>query len=270
MAQAKNSLDITGSIAKLSMYRLQGHDQIIVRTKGGPNKHKIKTKPEFEKVRRNNEEWKACTNMTGQIRYAYSDLKRIEDYPASGTLNAICKQIQKEDTTSEHGKRNVLVSAHKEMLTGFSLSKKQVFESVLRVPVTAEIDRVTGKAQIDIGEVNTELYLYNFRQLPVFRIVAMLSPLVDIVYGEKSYIEYNQSNERFFNRKTGCYESEWLQTMGTHPAMHIELEYPMNINPIPPNITLMLTIGIEFGKPGPGNSYEAVKYAGTGKIVKLG
>ena len=119
MAQAKNSLDITGSIAKLSMYRLQGHDQIIVRTKGGPNKHKIKTKPEFEKVRRNNEEWKACTNMTGQIRYAYSDLKRIEDYPASGTLNAICKQIQKEDTTSEHGKRNVLVSAHKEMLTGF-------------------------------------------------------------------------------------------------------------------------------------------------------
>ena len=270
MARAKNFLDITGSIANFSMYHLQGHDQVIVRSKGGPNRYQIKTKPQFEKVRRNNEEWKACTNMTGQIRNAYYDLKRIEDYPASGALNAICKQIQKEDMVSEHGKRAVLVSAHKEMLVGFSLSKKQVFESVLRVPVTANIDRATGKAVIDIAKLNTALYLYNFRQLPVFRIVAMLSPLADIVYGEKSYIEYNDAKGCFFSGTKGAYESEWLQTMGTHPAMHIELEYPMEIDPIPPHISLMLTIGIEFGKLGAGNSFDPVKYAGTGKILKMG
>ncbi|MDX9920573.1 MAG: hypothetical protein RB289_11425 [Paludibacter sp.] len=270
MARSKNILQVEGTIGLLSFYRLHGHDEMIVRTKGGPKKEDIKEKPQFEAVRRNNEEWRACTNMTSHIRLSFYHLIRLEDYPVTGALNAICKQIQEADTKEEHGSHEVKLSEHREMLAGFSLSRKQVFESAVRVPVTAEIDRVTGKAQIDIGEVNTELYLYNFRQLPVFRIVAMLSPLVNIVYGEKSYIEYNQSNERFFNRKTGCYESEWLQTMGTHPAMHIELEYPMNINPIPPNITLMLTIGIEFGKPGPGNSYDPVKYAGTGKIVKLG
>ena len=270
MARAKNFLDITGSIANFSMYHLQGHDEVIVRSKGGPNKHQIKTKPQFEKVRRNNEEWKACTNMTSQIRQAYYHLKRIEDYPASGSLNAICKQIQKEDTTSEHGKRAVLVSAHKHLLVGFSLSKKQVFESVLRVPVTANIDRTTGKAVIDIGELNTELYLYNFRKLPVFRIVTMLASLVDIEYGENSYLEYIDSNECFFSREKGIYQSEWFHSFGTHPAMHIALEYPMDIDPIPPHISLMLTIGIEFGKPSAGNSYEPVKYAGSGKILKMG
>lgn len=269
MARAKNLMEITGSMANFSMYKLQGHDDVIVRSKGGPSKYQIKTKPQFEMVRRNNNEWKACTNMTGQIRQAYYYLKRLEDYPTSGSLNAICKQIQKLDTESEHGKRNVLLSAHKEMLVGFTLSNKQVLESVIRVPLTASIDRSTGIATIDIPELNTDLYLYNFRKLPYYRILAMFSSLTDIMYAGDQYIKYYESNESFFSQKTGVFESEWFPTLGTQAGMNITLRYPMDINPIPAHITLMLSIGIEFGKPGHVNSIEPVKYAGTGKILKV-
>jgi hypothetical protein len=52
--------------------------------------------------------------------------------------------------------------------------------------------------------------------------------------------------------------------------MHIQLEYPLNPTPIPEEVTLLLCVGIEFGKQGYGNITEPVKYAGTGKIVKVG
>jgi len=58
--------------------------------------------------------------------------------------------------------------------------------------------------------------------------------------------------------------------MGTQAAMHIRLQYPLIENPIPDDVTLLLCVGIEFGKKGYGDITEPVKYAGTGKIVKVG
>ena len=116
-------------------------------------------------------------------------MNRMEDYPVTGALNAICKQIQKLDTESEHGKRAVYLSRHKEMLVGFTFSRKQVLESVLRVPIETTLDRLTGVAVIDIPAVNTDLYLYNFRKLPYYRIVANLSGVCDMTVpeNEKKY-----------------------------------------------------------------------------------
>ncbi|MFZ4581600.1 MAG: hypothetical protein ACOYM7_03015 [Paludibacter sp.] len=60
------------------------------------------------------------------------------------------------------------------------------------------------------------------------------------------------------------------------PTMQITLEYPFeeeNIaseKQISDEITLILTLGIEFGKIGYGNITEPVKYAGTGKILRVG
>lgn len=269
MAQAKNFLDITGSIANFSMYHMQGHDKVIVRSKGGPSKYKIKTKPQFEKTRCNNNEWKGCTKMTSQIRACFYRIKRLEDYPVSGSLNAICKKIQLTDTSNEHGKRSIWLSKNKEMLMGFSLSKKQVLESVLRVPIHAQIDRSTGKATIEIAELNTDLNLYNFRKLPYYRIVASFGGISDIVFVDREYTTYNHHVDFLNTTFTGMYDGPWLLTSGTQPAMLIEQEYPLDPDPIPENVSLILILGIEFGKPGPGDTIEAVKYSGTGKILKM-
>ena len=266
-------MQTTGSMAMVSMYTLQGHDQIIMRTKGGPNNYQIKTKPQFEQVRRNNAEWKGCTRMGRQIRGAFRVMNSLEDYPVSGALNAICKQIQKMDTESEHGKRALLLSKNKEMLLGFSFSRKQVLESVLRVPIESVIDRATGKAQITITAVNTALYLYNFQKLPYFRIKACLSGVRDMQFHgyENRFGALN-----YYVREKGIFESVWLPTSGTQPAMQILLEYPIEEEnstadgQLTDDITLVLTLGIEFGKMGYGNITEPVKYAGTGKVIRVG
>lgn len=269
MARMKSFMQMTGSMAMVSMYTMQGHDEVIIRTKGGPNKQQIKTKPQFEKVRRNNSEWKGCARMGSQIRTSFMIMNRMEDYPVTGALNSICKQIQKLDSEGEHGKRGIYLSRHKDALLGFSFSRKQVLESVLRVPIEATLDRTTGEAHIEIPAVNTDLYLYNFRKLPYYRIVANLGGVCDMSIEEDGK-NYNHAPYNYTDRELGIFESEWLPTMGMQPAMHIKLLYPLDPDPIPEDVTILLSIGIEFGKKGYGDITEPVKYAGTGKIVKVG
>ena len=269
MARMKSFMQMTGSMAMVSMYTMQGHDEVIIRTKGGPSKRQIKTKPQFEKVRRNNSEGAGCTKMGSQIRISFMNMNRMEDYPVTGALNAICKQIQKLDTVGEHGQRGVYLTQHKEMLLGFSFSRKQVLESVLRVPIETSLDRVTGEAHINIPAVNTDLYLYNFRKLPYYRIVANLSGVCDMKISENGK-RYEHADYNFCSKADGIYESEWLPTTGLQDAMQLKLLYPLEINPIPDDVTLLLCIGIEFGKKGYGDITEPVKYAGTGKIMRVG
>jgi len=47
MAKLISGLSFTGSLSNLSAYKMRGHDGIIVRTKGGPSKEKIKESPSF-------------------------------------------------------------------------------------------------------------------------------------------------------------------------------------------------------------------------------
>ncbi|MFZ4726421.1 MAG: hypothetical protein ACOYMD_13375 [Paludibacter sp.] len=269
MARMKNFMQMTGSMAMVSMYTMQGHDDVIIRTKGGPNKYQIKTKPQFEKVRRNNSEWSGCTKMGSQIRSSFKPMNKLEDYPLTGALNAICKQIQKLDTESEHGKRAVLLSLHKSMLQGFSFSRKQVLETVLRVQINTTLDRTAGAATIEIPAVNTGLNLYNFRNLPYYRILGTLSGVCDMVIDEDGK-SYKHANYNYCDKIKGIFESQWLPTTGIQPALQIDLSYPLFENPIPEDVTLLLTMGIEFGKKGYGDITESVKYAGTGKILRVG
>lgn len=269
MAISKNFLQLTGSFANVSMYRLPGSDEVVVRTKGGPSKHQIKTKPQFKKVRENNSEWTGCSKMARSIRISFEVMHRLEDYPVTGALNAICKEVQKLDTNGEHGKRAIRLSQHKDMLSGFSFSRKQVLESVLRVNLETTLDRSTGIATIDLPALNTDMYLYNFRKLPYYRLVANLSGVCDTLLNAEDNKWINPFYG-YLDPVNGVFESEWLPALGTNPAMHITLKYPLKEDPIPEEVTLLLCIGIEFGKVGVANIPAAVKYAGTGKVVRVG
>ena len=77
-------------------------------------------------------------------------------------------------------------------------------------------------------------------------------------------------------KQKGIFVSEWIPASGTQPAKQIALEYPFdkyNTTPegkLADDTTLILTLGIEFGKPVYGNLIEPVKYAGTGKVLRVG
>jgi len=269
MAISKNIFQIEGSIANVSMYRMHGTDKIVVRTKGGPTKEQIKTKPQFLKLRQNNSEWTGCTLMGSLIRSSFKGMNRLEDYSVTGALNAICKEVQKFDTENAQGKRAIRLSQHKSMISGFPFSQKQVLESVLRVPFETSLDRLTANAEVHIPEINADMYLYNFRKLPYYRIIANLSGVCDMMIPEEGK-KYESPFRGYCDRVNGIFESAWMPTQGMQPAMNISLKYPLKVNPIPEEVTLLLCVGIEFGKPGPGNIVTGVKYAGTGKIVRVG
>jgi len=269
MAFSKNILEIEGSMANVSMYRMHGTDKIVVRSKGGPTKEQIKTLPQFQELRQNNNEWTGCTLMGSQIRCSFKVMNRLEDYSVIGALNAICKEVQKFDTENGQGKRAIRLSQHKSIISGLSFSRKQVLESVLRVPFETSLDRESGKAKIQIPEMNADMYLYNFRKLPYYRIVANLSGVCDMMIPEGGE-NYISPFTGYRDPENGVFESAWMPTLGMQPALKINLDYPLKENPIPDEVTLLLCIGIEFGKSGAGNIISGVKYAGTGKIVRVG
>ena len=158
--------------------------------------------------------------MASEIRCSFSAMNRLEDYPVTGALNAICKQIQKLDTEYEPGSRSVNLTQHKEMLNGFSFSRNQVLESVLRVSIETTLDMVTGEAHITIPQVNTDMYLYNFRKLPYYRIIANLSSTCDTIMNDEEK-GYKSPYYVTCDRELGVFESEWMPAAGVQPALDI-------------------------------------------------
>jgi len=61
-----------------------------------------------------------------------------------------------------------------------------------------------------------------------------------------------------------------MPAMGTQPGVSIRLYCPLKLMPITDDVTMLVCLGVEFGKNGYGNTTEPVKYAGTGKIVRVG
>ena len=268
MARVKGMQKIVGSFANASFYTIQGGDEVYVRIKGGPSKRAIKTNPQFEKLRRNNNEWKACTKMGSKIRQGYYRLNCLEDFPAIGTLNGVAKKLQAMDKDAEHGKRGIYLSKFKEAILGFNFSRKQVFESVLRVPVETDLNRETMTARISIPAIDTGMYLYNFRNLPFFRLYFQLCGIADIVYSEE-HKEYFETSYVYVKGESEVV-TNWLSTNGQTEAINLTLKYSQDQPPVPESVTLVLSLGLEFGKQGSDGKPEAVKYAGTGKIVRVG
>ena len=268
MAVVKGFQKITGTIQNATFYTIQGSDKVYLRTKGGPSKSLIKRHPHFEKLRRNNSEWSGCTQMTGNIRNTLSILKPMEDYPVCGALNAISKQIQKTDLDGEHGKRGIYLSKNKELLGGFSASRHQVLESVLRIPINCTLDRETGSAQIALSAIDTHMQLYNFRKLPYFRLSMMLARVSDLEFSvEKD--KYVVIHDPMFEGES-WFHSEWLSTVGIVPAITRDFSFPKESMPLPDCMTMVLTFGLEFGKTGNDGKPETVKYAGCGKVMRVG
>jgi len=268
MAKLKGLNAMVGSMKNISMYTIQGSDEIYIRTKGGASKSKIKRSPSFEKVRLNNNEWVGCTKLTRAIRGGLYAMNRFEDYPVSGALNALAKSIQKEDRVSAHGQRIVALSKYKEVVNGFNFSRKQTLESVLRIPIRCQFDRMSMSAGIEIPPINTRTALYNQRDLPFFRIVMGMCPVPDFLCNEEKK-NYYPSVDNFLC--IGTYrEGEWFSTHTTTPAQQFSLSYPEYIEELTDEVSLLVAVGIEFGNTGYNNEPVGVKYAGCAKIIHVG
>lgn len=269
MATIKGPVQLEGGVGGMSFYTRRGSDKIIVRTKGGPSKQAIKNSPGFENLRLNQKEWKGCTAFASRLRFAFGGLHRVADYNLTPALNAFAKNLQKTDENSEKGKRNILFSSYRNSLNGFNFNRNYLFNSVLRVSPVAVINRENVSASISLPRINTEIDMLNVQRLPYFRLVASLGAVSDMLYDEPTNT-YNPVYEQMHGINA-TYTGEWVPAENILPEQTIEISMNENFRKtLTEDITLIVSIAVEFGKVGFTGAPQEVKYAGSGKVLVCG
>jgi hypothetical protein len=268
MATVKNLTEIDGRIKNVSFYTMEGSDKIILRSKGGASKYRIKNHPNFAKVRLNNQEWKGCTTLSKNIFNTLSSLFVLADYPVIGTLNGLCKMIQTKDTEGEHGARGIYLSQHKEMLAGFSPNKKRIFEQIISIALNYSIKREAMSAELTIPAINTSYQLVNDRNLSHIQFIVSLGLISDVCIqeNETSYVTSNQ----LLTGTCVVQQSPWFSTAEEIDAQQFELALgDAFIKQLTDNQSLVLGIGLQFGKENVSHQIEAVKHSGSARLLQV-
>lgn len=254
MAIMKNPLQFTGSLGHLSAYTVQGSDKVILRTKGGASKKKIKTSPKFARTRENNSEFGRCAKVASSIRAAIWPVKHMADYNFTPPLIALAKHVQGMDKKNARGKREVAFSQHRYLLEGFNLNRRNPFDSVVRHPLSCNLNRAAATAAIQLPHLVPGV---NFRipwQWPVFRFVAALGIMDD--HGRQG------------NTSTGyavLMQTEWHPVLQPFPSQILELEFSHAA--LLKSSTFLLSIGIETGMPMSNTIINPARYGGCAKIL---
>lgn len=268
MAIVKGPFQLSGSISGVSFYTRRGSDQVIMRSKGGISGDKIKRLPQYEGMRLQQKEWSGVTKFASALRYAFGGLHRLADYNITPVLNGLANKMQKADTETEKGKRPVHFSLYRQALDGFNFNRNYPFNSVLRVSISYELLREELKTTVNIPRINTEIDIMNVQRLPYFRIIVALGTASDMVFDETlrdftPIVAELHGASAFIN-------SDWFisSSIVEEQALTVQMT-KQQIAMLTENVNVVLGIGIEFGTVGITGLPVEVKYAGSGKVLKV-
>jgi hypothetical protein len=265
MARVKQLDVITGSIQNLSFYTRKGSDQVLVRTKGGATRNKIRRNPEFENVRKNNKEFGGCSTMSKQIRLTFHALEHVADYNLSSALCAIAKNIQKADVENPAGERRISLSGYRQILNGFDFNRNNRFDTILRVPLQWNIDRDNQQATVTIPSFACSFGLYMPGNYSLFRLLISLGVASDLqINAQKNGYEavHPQFSTAFHPQTTS-----WYSTQATIPDLSLIKDIHGNTTDFGDADTLILSVAIEFGTLDALGNPTPLKHAGAGKIL---
>jgi hypothetical protein len=221
----------------------------------------MKTHPNFEKTRRNNKEFGGRSMVSSIIMEMMYPQKQLADYNIAGPLNALLKPIQLMDTESPHGQRSILISKNPGLLHGFSLNRNYLFDSVVRVPLSYELNKSTGAARVNIPALTTDINLFIPGNHPFYSFSAVLGIIPDVYFDG---IEYKPLQDYYHFGPNGT-TSPWFPVQKGNPPFQLDIK----LQPAAPTdtFTLLLTIGIRLGTPVDMDKVEQVKYGGSAKVL---
>ena len=123
-------------------------------------------------------------------------------------------------------------------------------------------------ATVTVPRMNTENDLLNIQRLPYFRMIAAIGTVADMHYveAEKAYVPAILDLHGVSRVVTG----EW------YPAQSIVPEHTMFVQMnevqqalLTNDISVLLSVAVEFGKFGFNGETVEVKYAGCGKVLAV-
>ncbi len=264
MGTLHGNLSFTGSISNISAYTMRGHDKVILRTKGGASKKHIQTLPAFESTRNLNNEWKVVVLAAGRIRRGLNGLKPLAGYNISGPLNALVKKIQVSDLVNPKGKRSILFSQQPDFISSFNYNKQNMFDTLIRQPLSINIDKSSGLADIEIPLLQPSVNFFPHPLYAYFRIVLSMTAISDYIFNETS------SKYVAVRAPLPTYKpifSEWAPSNIPQPSASFHYT-PANEFLPGPDMILVLGAGIQYGMPGADGSIQPVPYVGSARILK--
>ena len=264
MAILISDILFTGPLGNVSFYKMRGIDKIIARRKGGASKEKIKKAKEFEKTRRLNAEFGGRSAGSKCIMHSMFPLKALADYNFAGTLNALIKPVQEMDTESEHGKRNIYFTKQPKLLEGFSLNKRNPFNTIVRCPVSCKLDKKNMSASIDIPALVPGInFFVPPGGHPYYSIIAVLGVVADVIYTKYGYKPLSGVNTEPVHAASG-----WYPVLKGSQGITLEISLKEQSSKLDvSSFSLILSIGIRFGTVGINGEVEQAKYAGAAKVL---
>jgi len=266
MVIIKGAFQMKGSMQGVSFYSVRGSDKVIMRTKGGAVKEKIEKSPKFAGLRKQQKEWGGCAKFGSLSRYAFGGLHRLADYNLTPVLNGMGKNLMKMDTVSEVGQRSIKLTGFKQALDGFNFNRNYPINTVLRISPRWAIDREHLRAEVTFPRINTDIDLLNIQKLPFFRLIIAIGTISDLIY--------NHENDKYepivydLHGHSDTLTGKWNSTQTILQEQTMTIQMPEDETAmLTENVTVLLSMAVEFGNVGFTGEPVEVKYAGCGKVI---
>jgi hypothetical protein len=257
--------DFTGRLGPVSVYKMRGHDKLVIRTPGGASKSRIKNHRNFEATRSLNREWKLVTGVAREIRQGLSALGQLSDYNVSGPLNALVKKIQTSDTTNEKGKRSILFSRYPDFISSFQFNRQTLFDSTIRQQLEVNIDKSSAIATVTVPVLQPAIHFFPNPRYAYYRLVISGAAASDQTWNEES-ISYKPLVALLPKYKS--FFTDWFPASSTQPAATYQLVPAYEGFSSGQDMILILGAGIQYGMPSPDGSIQPAPYAGAARILK--
>lgn len=124
------------------------------------------------------------------------------------------------------------------------------------------------QATVTIPRINTDIDLLNIQKLPFFRLIVAIGTVSDMAYNEEKN-EYKPLVPDLHGASNTT-SGEWQKTRFTIPEQILVVQ--MNdslVAELTDDVSVLLSIAIEFGNIGMTDEPVEVKYAGCGKVLAV-
>ena len=156
MAKQESLIKFRGKVGDLSFskHRSRGYE---VRMKGGVDKARIQTDPNFQRTRENMAEFGTAASTAKFLRIQLNNLLRtFGDSTMRNRLTSLVHRIQKSDAVNVRGER-IFLEANSKLLKGFEFNQASSLKMLLGVNLEAYFDRLDGQANLTVPAFNPQI-----------------------------------------------------------------------------------------------------------------
>lgn len=262
MAKVSPTQLFSNSLGDYSVYRQRGVNKLIIRSKGGPNGEMIKNSPKFLSVRLQQSEIRGMGKLSHYLAMACRGVKHLADHNYSGNISKFGRLIQKMDTINEAGKASVMFSTYGSIINGFNFNNEHPFNSVVTPLPQFSIYRSESRATVTFPDLYPGINLQSKWEFPLFRFIITLGLIPDLVHTGNEYAPAFRDVTPTCSIEHG----QWLAASSKINAFTMEARLSENAR-FNESVTLLLSVGIEFGRHISESVVQPVKHAGSAMIL---